>query len=620
MKSEARPQGKGLKQKLVALVAVLTLGIAGSAVMSSSRAGADGPWPADTTTTYQVDWRTRTSANVAVEGRAELGSDIRTEGELVVHSYGLRNGSTLLSVKFGKLGVAEAVAMGRPLAPSDDLKKQLLEADAVVSMEGAGTVRDIRFSRSTTPLARTVLRALVLEMCAQIAPSSGDGEVETALGRANVTHATDGNTVTTSRTRYSSLVAFPDGVDPSADGKLDAHGKVEMSAEHAVRSIHGTEEIVIGNAGGAVEGFQSRTELTATLSERKKTPSLSAPEYAPDAPQKHKEGDNERAESLRRRSMGVTGETVFSDVRVASLLPKQGATAWIWHDSAFLELHPEEAPLLLDRASKSLDLNGQAAAFDIVVISGTPAAQSALLSAMRSWAGASEPSYIVLIQRLGFLRHPTAEMLAFVASERTRLWGTDQGRACAFALGALAAAAREKDLDAAKAIVASLAADLQKATLDADRDALVRALGNAGFESSLDAILSQRASESADVRVAVATALRRIQGRRTQDALLGMVVDQEPRVAREALESLFRRPLDADGWTGLHKAFDQGQIPKDAYETLLSGLSAKRHESPEVIGLLVAIVASPAVDSQVRQRAESVLRAEGKDTEETATP
>ena len=609
-----------MKKKLLALGIVLALVIAGSAVMTSGGSSSDGPWPADTTTTYQVDWRTRASANVAVEGRAELGSDVRTEGELVVHSYGLRNGATLLGVRFGKLSVADAVALGRPLAPSAELKKQLLDADVVVSVEGAGTVRDMRFSKGTTALARTVLRALVLEMCAQIAPSSGDGEVETALGRANVTHTTDGNTVTTSRTRYSSLIAFPDGVDPGADGKLDAHGKVEMNAEHAVRSIHGTEEIVIGNAGGAVEGFQSKTELTATLADRKKTPSLSAPEYAPDAPQKRKEGDNERAESLRRRSMGVTRETVFSDIRTASLLPKQGATAWIWHDSAFLELHPEETQPLLEHASLGLDLSGQAAAFDIVVISGTPGAQSSLLGAMRTWAGKDPQSYIILIQRLGFLRHPTADMLAFVSSERARLLGTDQGRACAFALGALAAAAREKDLDAAKAIVASLAADLATSTSDEDRDALVRGLGNAGFESSLDAILSQRASESEDVRVAVATSLRRIQGRRTQDALLGLVMDPQPRVAREALESLFRRPLDADGWTALHKAFDDGRIATEAYETLLNGLSAKRHESPQVIALLVAMVASPTLDSQVRQRAESVLRQEGQDGQEPRVP
>jgi hypothetical protein len=594
---------------LIALTAALLVAIV-AVVKRGPRSGDPGAWPANTTSTYRVEWRTRASATMSIEGRAEMGSDVQARGDLLVRSYGAKDGETLLGVRWGKLESASAVVMGREIVSADELMKQLQAADAVVRVTATGRVVDLRFAPDAAPLARSIVRALVLELCAQVATASGEGVVETALGRAEVTRTGNGATVRTERKRYDSLEAFPDGIDPTSTGSLDANGQVDIDGDRSVRSIRSTENVAIQHGSGPMEAFASTTELVASLVGRDEKPLGAPPDYAPAELRGGKHGEDDgfdRKASLTRRSMGVTYESVAADVRMAGALPKAGATAWIWHDSAFLELHPEYASKLLDQASREFILNQQAAAFDIVVVSGTPEGQKALEAALRGWA--SEGSlFITLVQRVGYLRQPTLDTLAFVEGEYAKNRATNRGYACAFTLGALAAAAREKYGDRANAIVATLTGDLAHTSDDTQREELLRALGNAGFESTVEAIVTHRASPSARVRAAVASALRRPEGPLVVDALLDLSTDADRVVATTAFASLFRKTLDDDAWARLHRAFDDGKISEGAQEALLTGLSSHRGESPQVTALLVAIVASPNATSQVKQRAESVLR------------
>ena len=594
------------KIALVAAIAVLVVGIA-IATRPSKAPPPPETWPADTVSTYAVDWRTRASASVAVQGKAELGSDIAAKGQLAIRSYGNKNGSTLLGMKWTKVDAASAIAMGRELVSGAELAKQLADADTIVAVDAVGRVLDVRFSAGTTPLARSVLRALVLEVCAEIAAASGEGDVETALGHAQVTRTDGGAQVMTRRTRYDSLAAFPDGVDPTAEGTLDANGEVDVGADNAIVAIKSNEAVTIGGVSGPTEGFQSKTDLSATLLGRKKDALGAPPDYAPAEPRSARKEEDRRA-SLQRRAVGVTYESLFADVRMVSVLPRAEATSWIWHDGAFLELHPEYAEKLLEQASRELDLTGQAAAFDIVVVSGTAQAQKALEAALKAWAQRDDHTYVVLVQRVGYLRRPSIDTLAFVDAEYAKHRGTDRGRACAYALGALAAAGRDEQAEKSNAIVTELVGDLAKAKSDDDRSALVRGLGNAGYPTTIGAIVAHRGSESADVRAAVAAALRKVDGPPVVDALLELVTDRDAVVAATAFASLFRKELDDATWARLHELFDARKISSSAHETLLSGLSARRGESPQVTAILVAIIASPDVDSSVRQRAESILR------------
>lgn len=596
-----------LRARTFALILAAASLVGGAAVLSTrSPAEAPSPWRADTVSAYKVEWRTRAVATVAAEGKAQLGSDVSASGELLVRSYGERDGRTLLGVRWGKVDSARLEAVGREVTAGPELARQLEEADALIAVSPSGQVEDVRFSAATTPLARGVLRAVVLEVCAQIAAASGEGEVDTALGHAHVKRTADGRTVSTERSRYDSLEALPDE-DPLGE-VLSARGSVERDDTSGVTAIKSTEDLS-AEGRGPVEAFHAKTELTASLLSRKKEAIGAPPSYAA-APLRSrlKEGnDYDRRASLERRSVGVTYESLYADVRMASVLPKAGATAWIWHDSAFLELHPEDAAKLLDQASRELDLTGQAAALDIVVVSGTPEAQRAAAEALRTWAAKDDASYVALVQRIGYLRHPSPDTLAFAEAEYLRQKGTERGDACAYMLGALAAAAREGQPDRAQAIVARLVADLASAAGDS-REALIRGLGNAGFESALSAITAHKAAKDASVRAAVASAMRKMEGHAAVDALLELVVDEDAVVASTALGSLFRKHLDDDAWARLQRAAAEERIPEGAQSDLVNGLAARRAETPRAAAILVAMVAAPNLHPKTRMRVESVLR------------
>lgn len=584
-----------------------------AAPLGTSSAFVPTAFPEGTVLTYDVDWRTHSAAAIGIEGQPAVESDVAVKGTLALRSYGPKDGALLLGVRWENVETARIEALGRVVMPADDARAELLAADALVGFAADGHVRELRFSEQTSPLVRGLVRALVLELTAQMAATAADaGVVDTALGRAQITRSSDGTTIKTTRSTYDELEAFPEGFGQAVPA-VDGTGEIELDPDHLPKRVVSAEELRLDDAPGPVSGFRSKTDLKVTRLAKTKAVLGAPPPYPSSGvradPNVHAQ---DRQASLERRSLGVTFQSVVSDVRLQGLLPKVGATEWIWHDAAWLELHPEEAQHLLDVAGKDLPIGGQAAAFDIVVIAGMPEGQAALARALTAWGARDDASYVILVQRIGYLRKPEGATLSFVEAEYARWRGTPRGRACAYTLGALAAAASNEPSQAARAtvMVATLAEDLAKAKAVDEREARIRGLGNSGMPEAVPAILAQAKDGDVTIRLAVASALRRMDGDDVVDTLLALVTDPSADVASAALPSLFRQDLvDAD-WQALHVALVEHRIPKEAQDALVNGLAAHRGESPYVAAMLVAMAASDDVSPRVKARVETVLSGE----------
>lgn len=557
---------------------------------------------AGTRALYRVSWKT--DATAALERASDaLATKLELDGELQIDTF--RDGR-VLAVRWTKLDRALGEALSQPLAAPDALATQLQQAETVVVLDGRGHVQELGFSSATTPLARHVQRALVLELLAQVAGGPGGRDVvDTALGRARVTRVITGRKIATTRASYDELDAFPLGLD-GATAEIDARGEIETAADGSIARLTSHEALSLEAGHGMISGLQSTTSLTATLASRGRDPSMTMPAYVPSTVRAAAGSNYDRRASLERRSLGVTAESLHADVRSASLFPRAGSTQWIWRDAAYLELHPEAAAPLLSSASQ-LGTKGLAAAFDIVVIAGTEAGQDALVAALQRPEAQTEEAFVVLVQRLAFLAKPRSSLVAFVARERVRHAGTDRGRAAAYTLGALARNVAVDEPHTAEMIGADLVKDLNVAETVADRVALLAALGNAGLSSTAAAVMAHAKDKDAAIRRAVASALRRMEGSPVVDALLALSIDAAPEVTTVALDSLLRKQLDDADWTLLSQHVAAGRVHADAHGTLVNALASRRGDGPQPDAVLGAMLASEHVGVDVKQRIEAAL-------------
>jgi hypothetical protein len=590
----------------------------GEAALSSAPLARDGPfaetaWPKGTRTSYHVTWRTNAGAvfESPAKGKEQkkgLETAFDLEGDLQIDAYGPRADGIALGLRWVKIDRVKAEALGKPIATREDLEAQLRGAEMVMIIEPGGRIRELGFGAATTPLARHVDRALALDLTAEIAAANGSVDVvDTAIGRARITRKANGprDSHTTNRTAYDELDAFPNGF--ATDGtRVDARGEVTSTPNGLIDRV-ASDEVLEAAGDETVSAFHSSTSLVAKLLGRT-TEAIALPTYTPASVRpKLDDAGYDREASLRRRSLGVTRESVRADVRAAALFPKMVTTEWIWRDSAYLELHPEEAEHVIADALP-VGLASVAAAFDVIVIAGADEGQAALVRALQGPAAESEEGFVTLIQRTGYVWRPTPELVAFVGRERGRFRGTDRGHAATYTLGSLVHAVAREQPEVAMRIARELVDELQspKTTPD-ERLAILHALGNAGLDPTATAVAAFARDGDREVRRTVAHALRKIDTDAVIETLRRLAVDSDPDVAGVALDSLLRKQLDAEDWEWLAQQVTSGALQSETHASLVNGLNRRRGEDPGAAIALAAMAESPLVAPDVKQRIEAML-------------
>ncbi len=560
-------------------------------------------WPKGEVATYSFDWSSVASASMR-NATGEMGTRMVLRGDLALRSYGMRQGALLLGLRLPRIEEAQGDALGHPVSTPDDFRAELASAEVAVLLEPDGFIRELSYSESSTPVARSALRALAVELAAVVCSATGRREVvDTSLGRARVGQLDGG---ATSRVDYEMLDVFGGEIDDIPE--LTSRSVVSFDDRRRVAGLVSNEALSAVADDAPLGSFRATTSLTATLRSRERGAPEEPPRFAPGSVRAATGiGSIDRRASLERRSQGVTRESVVADVvRVASL-PHPPSAEWVWRDSAFLELHPEESRFVVDAGMADRSLGVRATTFDIVVIAGTEAGQAALVDALGRVDVASD-HFEVLVQRLGHLAHPTTATVKFVEGAYARASTTSSKRSCAYVLGALARHSEDDAPETTKRLVGQLERELTDATTDESRETLIGALGNAGQPSSALAITKHAQRESEDIRYSVASALRRMDSRPAIDVLKEMLTDAQPRIATAAAYGLGRMRLEANDWDGIAATVRAGKVADGAHPTLLDLAANKLEEDPGAIRLLVAMIASENVSLEHKERVSSLLR------------
>ncbi|MBX3203787.1 MAG: HEAT repeat domain-containing protein [Labilithrix sp.] len=617
------------RQRLRVLVAVVALALVGAALARARSGSVDGgeprttlEWPAGKEEVYALTWTTTTSSRVMMAaatptegGGGSIETKVALDGDLVVSSYGREGDEVVLGARFEHLTRAEVNALGKPLLPSMDVAREVLEGRSVeIVVKPSGEIARVRFRPADPALFRYLMHAVVTELGVRvIAPgASASADLDGPSGRGPVRFARDPGQprlITRTRERYDVLGAWPVGEPPPQT--LESKGHVAIDPEDGTLA----EVVETEKLEAARSPEQKDITSSTSFSLKKKatrdfdvTTARAGFADVPLSPLAADAGETEEARRARleQRTVGVTIESIVDDIRLAAAVPKGGSTRWGWVAMGYLELHPDKCNELVDRM-KELDVDAQALAIDVLSSTGHEAAQAAAMRAFDPDARIlrrGSPEEAILFMRLGFFSQPTRGLTDFVAARYAKAKEEDDTpmrRASAIALGDLISAVAKTDRLYARELDDALVLDLYAAKSFRDRVILIQALGNAALEEDALAIRLQSHDPEHDVRVAVAGALRRFDSPEVRRTLIELIGDERLGVQLQALASLDRKNVSEQELQALLGYVEKKKIHSTNMQAL-ANFMVKRKDSPMGRAILDTLVEQDDLDPQTRAR------------------
>lgn len=578
-------------------------------------------WPAGREQVYALSWTTHATSRALSGAPASDGeppaleSRVTLEGRLVLASYGAEGDATVLTARFEDLTRVDVSALGRDLLPSLDAARAELEGkSAELALKPSGEIADVRFRPRDPALFRYLMRAVVAELALELrAPANGTwtaASVEGPSGQGPVRFARAPErplVVTRTRERYDTLLAWPLGAPPPQ--KLDSAAEIRLEPSGVLGELTDRETLEAARPGRANDVTSTTTFSLRRREERRFDASTRPDGFAPAAaaPEAGTETAEQRRERLARRSEGVTIDSIVDDLRVYSVVPEGKSTRWAWVASGYLELHPEKSAELAGRM-RELDTNAKALTIDLLMTVGHAEAQAAIVGALRDGLVAPGVERALLLQRMARIERPTKATAVFVSelyAAAKAAGDVPTRRSAAIALGGLVSGLAETDRLAARELDDPLVLDLHAATDPKDREILLLSLGNAGLEEDAIAIRLSSAHASYEVRAAVATALRRVDGPEIRRTLLELFADPHPRVQLDALTSLDRRAPTEGDLEVMLATLEKGGVDDGNLEALLNYL-ARRKDAAIAKAMLDLIASRDDIDARTRARAARI--------------
>jgi hypothetical protein len=134
-------------------------------------------WQRGEKLTYAFTWRGKSETSFAALGATSPPRDgkmmegsVDLDGDLVVESYGARDGAFLLREHVEHLRRHEVRALDHDVIPTDDDAKAAFDGKSVlVAVDAAGTVRGMYFAKGEAPIFQHVMQSLVTETSVTVA-------------------------------------------------------------------------------------------------------------------------------------------------------------------------------------------------------------------------------------------------------------------------------------------------------------------------------------------------------------------------------------------------------------------------------------------------------------------
>lgn len=267
--------------------------------------------------------------------------------------------------------------------------------------------------------------------------------------------------------------------------------------------------------------------------------------------------------------------------------------------AALMRLAPENV-----RAAQTLIVEGSPQAGLLIGAlgeAGTPVAQRALGELLAAPALHDEQRAIAAAS-LGLVQTPTTETLRALA-EATQGAG-DVATTATLAQGNASLRLRETDPAAASAQVDALLARYRRASDDAERALVLRALGNTGDPRIVEVIVLGLASSTLDVRISATEALRLVPGAAADKLLLALFGDAESTVRGAAVFATVERDLAPFTQVLARTARHD---PVTLVRRAIVDLAAARLGDSPALRAMIEQVASSDPDAEVREAARKLL-------------
>lgn len=539
-----------------------------------------------------------------IEGEAQLA------GELMITAPENLDQPGLTRWQFAKLNQHSLKVADHQLFTEEVLSGR--EAAAVlVQMDSRGKVLAIQGEDNSHELYTRLVHLLLSEW--QIDVEAGSASWESleqnqhgeVLSRYSVETSDNALGLSRQRQQYRALYALGK-MQPQL---LQSLGRYRLHALGYPIEIEVTETLRVPEQGAAQLSSNLTTKMK--LMERQPLTSRHVSYKITDGQQLMQFADPQQLEEnhLRQRVEGMTAQQLMTALRKASSGQVPDHNRWLWRATGLLTQQPDLAAAVADHAlDPQIGHKARCLALDLLVGAGTEAAQMALLRALSSPVLIKHSRYGLYLQRLSLLKHPNDEVIAHLQQSLQQTTGL-QKAAAYNALGAVADHRRQDgDRRSAQQIADQLAQALADEQDPAQQAHLIEAIGNAGQPSQAPLLRPYMASGSAQVRYAVASALRKMDTPIATGMLLDLCADSEANVVNRSLESLGRRDLSDSAFSHLQDLVHSQSLPSPSYHALVSLLHPLLPQ-PQAAAILQLILQQPGLDSSVKTRVRGLLEA-----------
>lgn len=567
-----------------------------------------------------VKWHESSTAHLP-EGAAGDGADgtltgtLEVEADLALVRERTTDDHDAIRAELRDVRTAHVVVSGTEVAKPEDAKS--FEKKPIHFVIEDGAISRVLVDRDSSSLAVQLVEGAARQVLLARPPTADakgfDREEQMASGTLRVHYAPRG------KERFDRTVEgviVLKGLSQDCKGacvsKAQGEGSVQFDGENAIKSLSDRHEIHAGAPGapalldtsGTFEA-EERHEGDAdgddvALDEKRFTSKLPGEPF---------ESAADKHASLVRLSSGASMDEIVGVVHGATALGTQGAPrGWLVRSTAYLELHPEAVDDLAARfQDEDLGAKGRVALLDVLASTGGDHAQATLLRELDTAAAREGETRIDYVQRVMLVEQPNVATATALRERFVKAQGAgdpEMAYAEAHVLGSVAEKlAAQGQRSEAKATTDLVAKALDAAKTPDAQAAYLAALGNAGAPTQVSRIAKHARDDDANVRRAVASALRKTSDDESKSTLLALAKDADEDVELTALSSISEQPIDAGEVRQLASLLDTPQLGDHAEGALTTLLLRQGPLTPDVQASLERLLArteDPRTAAQIR--------------------
>jgi len=587
-------------------------------------------WPRGQKETYALTWRATSEtslvgAGLGVPGAGALKGDVDLEGDLVVESFGARDGGYLLRERVENLRRHGVRVMGTSAMPTDaDAKSAFEGKSALVTMDAAGSVRGMYFAKGESTLFQHVMQSLVTHTTVSVAPNneeSWDAQETNDTGTATVHYEVQElgpPRIERHRTAYTRLAATPGRTVSESDGQLSGSSTVGLDPQaHRMTSLIDDENIALKSVTApSSTDLTQRSQFALTLRDvstfdaSEDPPSLA--QLDPHQPGELRVGSRADQQIMDQRVAGMTFTEMKNTLLAYASTGGIPNSKFLSRATGYLQAHPEAcidlAALFEDPAMAG---RGRLQVLELLAGADSPEAQRAMRVALESPAAHSDKrAWEAMVQRFSMVQRPTADSVQFVEASYREARDVNDRTAAAYALGASAGklAKMGGDRTVVHGAEQKLVAGLHSATTATERSNMLSALGNLGLHEDEPTIAAFAKDGSPQVRAAAAWSLRKIDDADARATLFGIAADADPSVAASAFEAIGHQTMSNEDWGSFAQVVKSGATPVQADSRLVALLSQSTGPNPAIADMLTTLATRNTSDGRTEAAIQHVLQ------------